>query len=223
MSPFVLVLFVSGVLLVRADELTAGSAREEKLRSALIDAFQNIKKASAKGGFDDEGPLTSDLIGSISGRVNISKEKPTTEEALDLFGDEDGLTFAEAFGDEVEGERKTERTLKLDNVQHIVKVTKPLEKSTLKPAGNIISKISDSIRTAVNETRNNLQLRAPDNVSHHDDVLLGMDHLLRVFDAKILTSQWKDLQKTVSGECRANLKKYVDGLTEKQLWAMKSE
>lgn len=228
MSRLVFLLFASALILVSAEDGASGSDREEKLRSALIDAFQNIKKASAKGGFDDEGPLNSDLIGSIAGRINTTSERSTTEDNFDLFVDEDGLTFSEAFGDvNIEDERKTERTIKADYVQHLVKTTKANDKPNNNKPGNIVSKFSDSIRTAVNETRNNFanqQVWAPENISvSNETVLLGLESMLRIFDSDILLSQWNEIKKNLKGECKREVTVYVEGLQEKQTWAMKSE
>lgn len=193
-----------------------GSAREEKLRSALIDAFQNIKKASAKGGLDEEDPLNSDLIGSIGPPdSSLSRnEKSTTEDNFDLFSDDDGLSFAD-LGD-VRSERRNPSTEKSHNVQHIVKTTtKPIEKTT-KPSKDVFSKLNDSIRTTVNESR---RAQKEDNATE----LLGIENMLRIFDADILVSQWTDIQKKVSGKCKDNMEDYVQGLKERQLWALKSK
>ncbi|XP_028171001.1 nose resistant to fluoxetine protein 6-like [Ostrinia furnacalis] len=207
-----LVIFLS-VILVAA---TVENAREEKLRSALIDAFQNIKKASAKGGIDDEGPLTSDLIGSIS-LPNSSRNDKTTTDSFDLFADDEGLSFGDAFGD-VESEKKAPTTEKSHNVQHIVKTTKQVEKTTSNPNKDIWSKLSDSIRTTVNESKSVLKQESA-NITN----LLGIESMLRVFDAEILVHQWKDLQSAVEGQCRDDLQEYVDGLVERKLWALKME
>nr|XP_049698753.1 uncharacterized protein LOC110374658 [Helicoverpa armigera] len=222
MSPLVIVL-LSALVLVNAGELQGDreSAREEKLRSALIDAFQSIKKASAKGGVDDD--LASDLIGSLAKPAppNSSRnDKATTEDAFDLFADDDGLSFAD-FSD-VKTEEKQSTTVKSHNVQHIVKTTsKPAERTTSKsptPNKDVLGKLSDSIREAVNESRNVLR-RDSGNVTE----VLGIENMLRLFDADILVRQWPELQRLVSGECRADLQEYVDGLVEKQLWALKME
>ncbi|CAK1547990.1 unnamed protein product [Leptosia nina] len=98
------ILVLSGCFCNDANETK--SAREEKLRSALIDAFQNIKKASAKGAIED-----SDLIGS----VNKEKNARTNDDSFDLFADEDGLTFNAG----LETERPVPTTEKSHNVQHI--------------------------------------------------------------------------------------------------------
>lgn len=195
-----------------------GSAREEKLRSALIDAFQNIKKASAKGGLDEEDPLNSDLIGSVGPSTGLSfssNDKTTTEDNFDLFADDDGLSFAN-LGD-VRLEHRHPSTEKSHNVQHIVKTTiKPIEKTTTKPSIDVISKISDSIKNTVNESRT---VQKKDNVSE----LLGIETMLRIFDADILVSQWGDIQKKVSGQCKEDMERYVEGLKDRQLWALKSK
>lgn len=195
-----------------------GSAREEKLRSALIDAFQNIKKASAKGGLDEEDPLNSDLIGSVGPSPGLSfssNDKTTTEDNFDLFADDDGLSFAN-LGD-VRLEHRHPSTEKSHNVQHIVKTTiKPIEKTTTKPSIDVISKISDSIKNTVNESRT---VQKKDNVTE----LLGIETMLRIFDADILVSQWGDIQKKVSGQCKEDMERYVEGLKDRQLWALKSK
>ncbi|XP_026727453.1 uncharacterized protein LOC113493675 [Trichoplusia ni] len=219
MSTLVIVL-LSALVLVNAGEVPSESresAREEKLRSALIDAFQSIKKASAKGGLDDDA--ASDLIGSLSkaSPPNSSRNyKSTTEDAFDLFADDDGLSFSD-FSD-VKTEAKQSTTEKAHNVQHIVKTTKPVEKTTSKPNKDVLSKLSDSIRSTVNESRNVLR-RESMNMSEP----LGIESMLRVFDADILVRQWSELQQTVSGDCRADLQEYVDGLMERKLWALKME
>lgn len=191
-----------------------GSAREEKLRSALIDAFQNIKKASAKGGLDDGDPLNSDLIGSIGPAPSLSfSNRATTEDTFDLFADDDGLTFAD-LGDDV-SERKLPITEKSHNVQHIVKTTsKPTEKTT-KPSKDVFSKLNNSIRNTVNESRNMKKENATE--------FTGIESMLRIFDADILVSQWGDLQKKVSGQCKEDMDEYVEGLKDGQLWALKSK
>lgn len=217
MSPFVFLVVVNAILVVSEDPT---SDREERLRSALIDAFHTIKKGAGKD-FKDE-PLNSDLIGSVSGKLNLTKDKSTTED-FGLFEDDDGLTFAEAFGDNVQTEKQTASTGKSHNVQHIVKTTKPYEKSTNKPVDNILNKLSDSIRNAVNETRSNLQFFKSENLTNDNETLYGMDKMLRVFDAEVLVRQWRQLQKTIGGECRNEMQLYVEGLTEKYLWAMKMD
>lgn len=213
MSPLVIVLLCASVLVKCAELPTGesnGSAREEKFRSALIDAFQNIKKGSAKGGFDDEGPLNSDLIGS----------KPPTRpdkaaENFELFADDDGLSFADI--SESSSEQKHSSTEKSHYVQHIVKTTKPLEKTTTKPRG-VLGQLNDSIRDTVNESRLALKKEHVNTTN-----LLGIENMLRIFDADILVNQWRELQKRVSGQCRQDLQDYVDGLEERQLWALKSK
>lgn len=213
MSPLVVFLLCASI--VGCAELPAsdsnGSVREEKLRSALIDAFQSIKKASAKGGFDEEGPLTSDLIGS----------KPPTRTAksqdnFELFADDDGLSFAD-FKDS-DADRKLSSTEKSHNVQHIVKTTKPFDKNTTKPIRGVLGQLNDSIRDTVNESR--MTLKKP-LVNSTD--LMGIENMLRIFDAEILVNQWEELQKRVSGECRKDMQEYVDGLMQRQLWALKSK
>lgn len=208
-------MLLSALLLAAAQE----NPREEKLRSALIDAFQNIKKASAKGGIDDESPLTSDLIGSISSPNSSRNDKVEgrTEDSFDLFADDEGLSFGEAFGD-VEAEKKVSTTEKSHNVQHIVKTTAKVEKTTANPSRDIWSKLSDSIRTTVNESKSVLKKESANFTN-----LLGIENMLRVFDAEILVKQWQDLKKAVDGECRADLQEYVEGLLEKKLWALKSK
>ncbi|KAJ8734380.1 hypothetical protein PYW07_014931 [Mythimna separata] len=219
MSPLVIVL-LSALVLVNAVELpdSRESAREEKLRSALIDAFQSIKKGSAKGGVDED--LASDLIGSLAkpSPPNSSRnDKPTTEDAFDVFADDDGLSFADF--SEIKTEAKLSTTEKSHNVQHIVKTTtKPSDKTTQKPNKDVLSKLSDSIRNTVNESRNARQ-RDIANMTE----LMGIENMLRLFDADILVQQWPELQKTVSGECRVEMQEYVDGLMERQLWALKME
>lgn len=219
MSTLVIVL-LSALVLVNAGELqneSRESAREEKLRSALIDAFQSIKKGSAKGGIDDDA--ASDLIGSLAqpASPNSSRnDKSTTEDAFDLFADDDGLSFSE-FSD-LKTEAKQSTTEKSHNVQHIVKTTKPVEKTTLTPNNDVLSKLSDSIRNTVNESRNVLKR---DSMNMTD--LMGIENMLRLFDADILVKQWTDLQKTISGECKVDMQEYVDGLMERKLWALKSK
>ncbi|XP_049887936.1 uncharacterized protein LOC126382208 [Pectinophora gossypiella] len=227
MSPLVLILL--SAILVNSAELPSSepkeTAREEKLRSALIDAFQNIKKASAKGGFDDESPLNSDLIGSLitNPEPKHDKIKPTTED-FDLFSDDDGLTFAEAF-DNIEPERKASSTEKSHNVQHIVKTTtkNPTEKTTSRPnKDGILSRLSDSIdsiRNTLNETRLSQKKEVVENMTES----LGIENMLRVFDAEILVKQWTELQKVVAGGCREEMQQYVTGLMKKELWALKME
>lgn len=188
------------------------NAREEKLRSALIDAFQNIKKASSKGDDDD---LSPDLIGSMIPATLGKNEKFTTDDTFDLFADDDGLTFAEAFGN-VETEQRSSTTEQSHNVQHIVKTTKQAEKTTAKPS-NIIAKLADSIRNTVNESRMQMAVVA------NDTNLLGLESMLRIVDAEILVQQWNDLQKSVSGPCKEDLQEYVEGLQDKLLWALKSK
>lgn len=216
MSPLVLVFFNVLVLVnsVEPQNENKESAREEKLRSALIDAFQNIKKASAKGGIDDG----ADLIGSLI-TVPFPKrnEKSTTEDAFDLFADDDGLSFADFSN--IEPEAKTTTTEKSHNVQHIVKTTKLMEKTTSKPNKDVLSKLSDSIRTTVNESRNTMRKESQMNTTE----LLGIESMLRLFDADILVKQWPVLQKSVSGECQEDLQTYVNGLQQRKLWALKSE
>ncbi|GBP17346.1 hypothetical protein EVAR_17830_1 [Eumeta japonica] len=201
-----------------------GNAREEKLRSGLIDAFQTIKKASAKGGIDDEGPLTSDLTESMTRERSRPppRGQPAVVDDFDLL-DDDGLTFAEAFGDVQEDNRLKKTTEKSHNVQHIVKTTKKPEKTTAKPSDSVINKISDSIRSAVNETRNNLQLTAAYSYPKNDTKLIGIDEVLRVFDAGMLVEGWPRLRQLVSGECREDLQSYVEGLSTRKLWALKSK
>ena len=219
MSPLVIVL-LSALVLVNAVELpdSRESAREEKLRSALIDAFQSIKKGSAKGGVDED--LASDLIGSLAkpSPPNSSRnDKATTEDAFDVFADDDGLSFADF--SELKTEAKQSTTEKSHNVQHIVKTTsKPAETTSSKPNRDVLSKLSDSILSAVNESR--MALRR-DSVNMTE--LMGIENMLRLFDADILVQQWSELQKTVSGECRTDMQDYVDGLMERQLWALKSK
>lgn len=219
MSPLVILLVCAS--LVRCAEPPSsdnnGSARVEKLRSGLIDAFQNIKKASAKGGLDEEDPLNSDLIGSIGRPPGVNydgSDKTTTEDNFDLFSDDDGLSFADL--GELRSEPRHPSTEKSHNVQHIVKTTaKPIDKTT-KPSKDVFSKLNDSIRSAVNESRNALKR---DNVTE----LLGIENMLRIFDADILVTQWGDIQKMVSGQCKRNMDEYVEGLKNRQLWALKSK
>ncbi|XP_041974276.1 O-acyltransferase like protein-like [Aricia agestis] len=109
--------------------------REEKFRSALIDAFQNIKHASAKGGFD-EG--ISDLTGSRA-------ERPERQDSFDLFSDADGLSFAEHKDDS--DPETTPTTPRAHNVQHIVKTTKS-DRTTAKPrdlvrAPEVVSNVTE--------------------------------------------------------------------------------
>ncbi|XP_052737109.1 nose resistant to fluoxetine protein 6-like [Bicyclus anynana] len=214
MSPIVLI----NIILLSAHSVIGAvpeieNAREEKLRSGLIDAFQNIKKASSKGGDDD---LSSDLIGSMIPLPSPSKnDKFTTDDSFDLFADDDGLTFSEAFGN-VETEKRVSTTEKSHNVQHIVKTTRQVEKTTTKPS-NIIGKLADSIRNTVNESR--MQMAMVSN----DTNLLGLESMLRVLDAEILVQQWGELQNTVDGQCKEDMQEYVEGLQDKLLWALKME
>ncbi|CAB3258929.1 unnamed protein product [Arctia plantaginis] len=216
MSPLVLVLLNVLVLVnsVEPQNENKESAREEKLRSALIDAFQSIKKASAKGGSDDGADLIGSLITMPFPKRN---DKSTTEDAFDLFADEDGLSFADFSN--IEPEAKSTTTENSHNVQHIVKTTKLMAKTTTKPNKDILSKLSDSIRTTVNESRNVLRKETQMNTTE----LLGIESMLRLFDADILVKQWPVLQKSVSGECREDLQTYVGGLQERKLWALKME
>lgn len=215
MSRLVLIILViSATYTIGANSNDKESAREEKLRSALIDAFQNIKKASSKGGDDD---LSSDLIGSMIPLPNTSKnEKPTTEDSFDLFADDDGLTFAEAFGN-VETERQSPTTEKSHNVQHIIKTMKQIEKSTSTPTKNVLGKLTDSIRNTVNETR--IQTRLISNETH----LMGLESMLRVMDAQLLVGQWGELRRVVSGKCKEDLEEYIEALQDNTIWALKSE
>ncbi|CAH2100451.1 unnamed protein product [Euphydryas editha] len=215
MSRFVLIILViSATYTIGANTNDKESAREEKLRSALIDAFQNIKKASSKGGDDD---LSSDLIGSMIPLPNTSKnERSTTEDSFDLFADDDGLTFAETFGD-VETERRLPTTEKSHNVQHIVKTTKQIDKTTSKPTKDVLGKLTDSIRNTVNETR--IQMRGISNETH----LMGLESMLRVMDAQLLVGQWEELRKVVSGKCKENMEEYIEGLKDNTIWALKSK
>lgn len=196
------------------------SAREEKLRSALIDAFQNIKKGSAKG--IDDGSQNSDLLTSMISTSGSQHDKATTEE-FELFSDDDGLTFAEAF-DRIEPEQKSSSTETSHNVQHIVKTTKQPEKTTSRPNKDregILSRLSDSIdsiRNTLNETR-----QAQARQASNDSEFFGIENMLRVFDAEILVKQWGELQRVMSGQCREDVQEYVNGLMEKRLWALKSE
>ncbi|XP_050357306.1 uncharacterized protein LOC126777978 [Nymphalis io] len=216
MSRLVLIILVlSASYTIGANLGEKESAREEKLRSALIDAFQNIKKASSKGGLNDD--LSSDLLGSMIPLPNTSKnEKFTTEDSFDLFADDDGLTFAEAFGN-VETERRVSTTEKSHNVQHIVKTTKQLDKTTSKPTKDVLGKLTDSIRNTVNETR--IQMRVISNETN----LMGLESMLRVMDAQILVEQWGDLQKVVKGHCKEDMQEYIQGLQENMIWALKME
>lgn len=222
MSPLVLILF--SAIIVNSAELPSSepkeTAREEKLRSALIDAFQSIKKASAKGGIDDESPLTSDLIGSMLSTPE-TKRTETSATNFDVFADEDGLTFAEAF-DNIEPEKKVVTTEKSHNVQHIVKTTKTVERTTSRPnKDGILSRLSDSIdsiRNTWNESRLGQRKEAA-NVTH----LIGIENMLRVFDADILVRQWTDIQKELRGNCKEDMQEYVLGLKERRLWALKSK
>ncbi|CAH0722126.1 unnamed protein product, partial [Brenthis ino] len=198
-----------------ADASDKETAREEKLRSALIDAFQNIKKVSSKGGLDDD--LSSDLIGSMIPLPNTSKhEKLTTEDSFDLFADDDGLTFAEAFGN-VATEKRASTTEKSHNVQHIIKSTRKelVERMTSMPK-NVLGKLSDTTRNTMNETRIQMKIS---NESH----LMGLESMLRIVDAEILVGQWSELRLAVNGQCRDDLQDYVEGLKDKILWALKME
>lgn len=188
------------------------NAREEKLRSALIDAFQNIKQASSLG--VDDG-LSSDLVGSTL--PNSDGNRRPHEERLDVFSDDDGLTFAEAFGD-VEPERRAPTTEKSHNVQHIVKTTKQTEKTTSKPNKDVLSKLTESIRNTLNESRQQLKADAANRTDY-----VGMESMLRIIDSEILVSQWRDVQRSVRGACREEMQDYVNGLLQKKLWALKSE
>lgn len=229
MSRLVLALVLSACLYASCEDAPATlpggkeSAREEKLRSGLIDAFQNIKKGSAKGGLDDEGPLNADLIGSISS-PNTSREK--TEDNFDLFADDDGLTFADAFEHDAPEERKISSTEKSHNVQHIVKMAKQDTKALKPKLDSIISKITDSIRTTINESRNmNAKRESAELVvpTLGNVTFVGIENMLRVFDAEVLVEQWPRLRREVAGECRDQLQLYVEGLNAKKLWAMKSK
>ncbi|XP_034841069.1 nose resistant to fluoxetine protein 6-like [Maniola hyperantus] len=215
MSPIVLIniILLSASCSVIGSDPEKDNAREEKLRSGLIDAFQNIKKASSKGGDDD---LSPDLIGSMIPVPNPRKnEKFTSDDTFDLFADDDGLTFAEAFGN-VETEKRVSTTETSHNVQHIVKTTKQAEKTTTKPS-NIIGKLADSIRSTVNESR--MQITTVSNDTH----FLGLESMLRVMDAEILVQQWGELRNSVTGQCKEDLMEYVEGLHDKLLWALKME
>lgn len=221
MSPIVLVLL--SAVLVNSVELPStepkDTAREEKLRSALIDAFQNIKKGSSKGGLDDSDLTASDLIDSTVHKTTRD-ERPGD---FDLFTDDDGLTFADAF-DNVEHEIRSSSTETSHNVQHIVKTTKSPERTTPKTnkdKDGILNRLSDSIdsiRTTLNETRLAQKMEVA-NVSE----VLGIESMLRVFDAEILVRQWEEVQGVVRGQCREDMQEYVTGLLEKQLWALKSK
>ncbi|XP_060810433.1 O-acyltransferase like protein [Amyelois transitella] len=219
MARLVLIVLCAVVIGYCAELPSSGkeSAREEKLRSALIDAFQNIKKASAKGGVDDESPLTADLIGSLIIPSRTKTDPPSEEDSFGVFADEDGLSFAEAF-DNVEPEKKASSTETSHNVQHIVKTTKLPEKTTSRPNRDIFNKLSDSIRDTLNESK--LVLRKENNSSSN---LIGIENMLRVFDADILVQQWGDLQRLVDGDCRLDMQEYVEGLQERKLWALKME
>lgn len=222
MSPLVLILL--SAILVNSAELPSSepkeTAREEKLRSALIDAFQTIKKASAKGGIDDE-ILNSDLIGSMLSTPETKRTKQSSTENFDVFADEDGLTFAEAF-DNIEPEKKVVTTEKSHNVQHIIKTTKTVETTTSRTnKDGILSRLSDSI-DSIRSTWNDSglgQRKEPANVTH----LVGIENMLRVFDADILVQQWADIQKQLHGDCKKDMQEYVSGLKERKLWAWKSK
>ncbi|XP_052758807.1 uncharacterized protein LOC113522871 [Galleria mellonella] len=216
-------LFLCAVIYVNSAELPSSeskeNAREEKLRSALIDAFQNIKKASAKGGVNDEGPLTADLLSSMILTPNTSRnEKPATEDSFHLFADEEGLSFAEAFDENVESARKPSSTEASHNVQHIVKTTKAVEQTTSKLNKDVLSKLNDSIRSTLNESK--LVLKRD---SSNTTGLLGIENMLRIFDAEILVKQWKELQSVVDGDCKLDMQLYVEGLVDRRLWALKME
>lgn len=224
MSPFVLILL--SAILVNSAELPSSepkeTAREEKLRSGLIDAFQTIKKASAKGGIDDETPLNSDLIGSMLSTAETKRMKKTSDN-FDVFADEDGLTFAEAF-DDIEPEKKTVSTEKSHNVQHIVKTTKAVERTTPRPnKDGILSRLSDSIDSIRNTWNDSLLGQRKEAAVANETHLVGIENMLRVFDADILVQQWSDLQKKLHGECKKDMQEYVSGLKERKLWAWKSK
>ncbi|XP_013167311.1 PREDICTED: uncharacterized protein LOC106117508 [Papilio xuthus] len=217
MSPLVILLCASCVLTAELNSSASKeNAREEKLRSGLIDAFQNIKQASAVGGVEDDS-LNSDLVGSVS--HNGNKNHKAREENLDVFADEDGLTFAEAFGD-VEPERRVSSTEKAHNVQHIVKA-KHIEKTTSKPNKDVLSKLTESIRNTLNESKLQLSNLSSEATNHTEFV--GIENMLRIVDAEILVSQWRNLQHAVTGQCREELQQYVNGLLMKKLWALKME
>ncbi|XP_022113117.2 nose resistant to fluoxetine protein 6-like [Pieris rapae] len=174
---------------------TKGSAREEKLRSALIDAFQNIKKSSATGGIED-----SDLIGSISN----SRNAKVNDDSFDLFADEDGLTFNEG----ATTDKPISTTHKSHNVQHIKTIK--IEKSTIVP--------KDVVDVQTNNERS-IPMRLEQNDTH----LLGLESMLRVIDAPILVAQWNRLRENVTGQCREDMQEYIEGLKERLLWALKME
>ncbi|CAF4838262.1 unnamed protein product [Pieris macdunnoughi] len=174
---------------------TKGSAREEKFRSALIDAFQNIKKSSAKGGIED-----SDLIGSISN----SRNAKVNDDSFDLFADEDGLTFNEG----ATTDKPISTTQKSHNVQHIKTIK--IEKSTIVP--------KDVVEVPTSNERS-IPMRLEQNETH----LLGLESMLRVIDAPILVAQWNRLRENVTGQCREDMQEYIEGLKDRLLWALKSE
>lgn len=214
MSPLVIALLCASV--VWSAELPAsqnnGSAREEKLRTGLINAFQNIKQASAQGGYDEEGTRTDDLVGSV-----LARPRPAApDDKFDLFTDDDGLSFADFGPHDANAARSTTETA--HNVQHIVKMAKT-EKPTTKPKdNNVLSKLNDSIRNTVNESRG-VWKRESTNGSD----IMGIENMMRIFDADILVSQWSEIQRNTTGECRDHLQEYVDALRERKLWALKSK
>ncbi|XP_048482019.1 nose resistant to fluoxetine protein 6 isoform X1 [Plutella xylostella] len=217
MGPLLVLCLCLSASVVYGEEVpgAGGSAREEKLRSALIDAFQNIKKTSARG-LDDEGLGNSDLIGSQP----APSAAPEPHESFDLFADDDGLSFAEAFS-ETADDAHDHSTEKSHNVQHIVKAPAK-NKTTSKPGrDSIIQRFSNSIRTTINETRNISAKR--ESASYNESAFLGIDNTLRVFDSEILVRQWRQLRREVAGRCLEHLQLYVDGLVEKRLWAMKMD
>ncbi|XP_045507641.1 nose resistant to fluoxetine protein 6-like isoform X2 [Colias croceus] len=197
MSRLVIVLVLSAACVFCNEANDKGSAREEKLRSALIDAFQNIKKASV--GLED------DLIGSVN--PNSSRNEKVKEDSFDLFADEDGLSFSEGFEKE---SRTTSSTEKSHNVQHIKTIK--VEKTTLIPKDK-----SEPIRPK-NETRIPMKLE----ISNDTD-LVGLESMLRIIDGEILVAQWGSLRDTVRGQCRDDLQEYVEGLKDRTLWALKME
>ncbi|OWR49275.1 hypothetical protein KGM_215307 [Danaus plexippus plexippus] len=209
----IFLVFTAHVFGVTPEPDTRESAREEKLRSALIDAFQNIKKASGKGGLDDD--LASDLIGSRIAVPHLTKTEKTTADSFDLFADDDGLTFSEVFGD-VETEKRVSSTEKSHNVQHIVKTTKPMEITTIKP--NAVVKTTIPVRHVVETVEPKIQ-----PAGLNDTVMLGLESMLRILDSEILMQQWDKLKNSVTGDCRKNLQEYVQGLQERRLWALKME
>ncbi|CAG5034848.1 unnamed protein product [Parnassius apollo] len=216
MSLLVILLCASCVLSAELNSsVNKENVREEKLRSALIDAFQNIKHASAKGGIDDESPHISDLVESMS--PNSSKNHKRPEENLDVLTDDDGLTFAEAFGD-VEPERRTSSTEKSHNVQHIVKTTKQADKTTSKPNKDVFSKLNESIRNTLNESK--LQLKM--EVSNYTD-FVSIENMLKIIDSEILVTQWREIQRSVKGLCKEEIQEYVNGLLQRKVWALKSK